>query len=246
MPNQKIDNIFNFKEKIILITGSSGQIGSSFCKLFLDLGAKVYGFDKISNNLNHKNFFFKKLDITNKNIVERNINAIVSKNKSVDVIINNAGYSVFTKFYKRTKKDSENINFYEQLFLILLVYFLISIFISIPYYFSQYNLSLIDSYFESVSGLTGTGFTIFKNIKFLDDPLILWRSTSQWIGGFYFLIFLILIFSNKQFNFKMIDFSFNLEKKINFSSNLINVTNRIFLIYISITIIIFTLFFKFA
>ncbi len=145
-------------------------------------------------------------------------------------------------FYKKTKKDSENINFYEQLFLILLVYFLISIFISIPYYFSQYNLSLIDSYFESVSGLTGTGFTIFENIKFLDDPLILWRSTSQWIGGFYFLIFLILIFSNKQFNFKMIDFSFNLEKKINFSSNLINVTNRIFLIYISTTIIIFTLF----
>tara|TARA_B100001057_G_C22777424_1_gene922214 strand:- start:563 stop:1339 length:777 start_codon:yes stop_codon:yes gene_type:complete len=113
MPNQKIDNIFNFKEKIILITGSSGQIGSSFCKLFLDLGAKVYGFDTISNNLNHKNFFFKKLNIINKNTVERNINAIVSKNKSIDVIINNAGYSVFTKFYKRTKKELDktiNVN----------------------------------------------------------------------------------------------------------------------------------------
>jgi len=40
----------------------------------------------------------------------------------------------------------------------------------------------------------------------------------------------------------MIDLSFNLEKKINFSSNLISVTNRIFLIYLSLTILIFSFF----
>ena len=56
MPNQKIEKLFNFKEKVILITGSSGQIGSSFCKLFLDLGAKVYGFDTSSSSFKHKNF----------------------------------------------------------------------------------------------------------------------------------------------------------------------------------------------
>ena len=40
----------------------------------------------------------------------------------------------------------------------------------------------------------------------------------------------------------MIDLTFNLEKKINFSSNLISVTNRIFLIYLSLTALIFSLF----
>tara|TARA_Y100000590_G_scaffold49225_2_gene52079 strand:+ start:3744 stop:5030 length:1287 start_codon:yes stop_codon:yes gene_type:complete len=140
------------------------------------------------------------------------------------------------------KKERDIINIYEQLFLIFLVYFLISFFILIPFYFSNYNVSFIDSYFESISGLTGTGFTIFKHIKSLDEPLILWRSSSQWIGGFYFLIFLVLIFSNKQINFKMIDLSFNPEKKINFSSNLINVTNRIFLIYLFLTALIFLFF----
>jgi len=140
------------------------------------------------------------------------------------------------------KKECETINIYEQLFLIFLIYFLISFFILIPFYFGDYGVSFIDSYFESVSGLTGTGFTIFEHIKSLDSPLILWRSSSQWIGGFYFLIFLVLIFSNKQINFKMIDLSFNLEKKINFSSNLISVTNRIFLIYLSLTILIFSFF----
>jgi len=145
-------------------------------------------------------------------------------------------------FFFIGKNESKTINIYEQLFLTFLVYFLISFFILIPFYFSNYDISFIDSYFESISGITGTGFTIFENIKNLDDPLILWRSSSQWIGGFYFLIFLVLIFSNKQMNFKMIDLSFNHEKKINFSSNLIDVTNRIFFIYLSLTLFIFFIF----
>ena len=145
-------------------------------------------------------------------------------------------------FFSIGKKERENINIYEQFLLIFIVYFLISFFILLPFYFSTYDISFLDSYFESISGLTGTGFTIFQNVTILDDPLILWRSSSQWLGGFYFLIFLILIFSNKQINFKMIDLSFNLEKKINFSSNLISVTNRIFFIYLSLTILIFLLF----
>jgi len=145
-------------------------------------------------------------------------------------------------FFSIGKKERENINIYEQFLLIFIVYFLISFFILLPFYFSTYDISFLDSYFESISGLTGTGFTIFQNVTILDDPLILWRSSSQWLGGFYFLIFLILIFSNKQINFKMIDLSFNLEKKINFSSNLTSVTNRIFFIYLSLTILIFLLF----
>ena len=145
-------------------------------------------------------------------------------------------------FFNIGKKERETINIYEQLFLIFLVYFLISFFILVPFYFSDYDVSFIDSYFESISGITGTGFTIFEHIKSLDDPLILWRSSSQWVGGFYFLIFLVLIFSNKQINFKMIDLSFNLEQKINFSSNLIGVANRIFFIYLSLTVLIFLIF----
>ena len=144
-------------------------------------------------------------------------------------------------FYKIGKKEKNNIGIYDQLFLIILVYFVISFFILIPFYFSGYDISFINSYFESISGLTGTGFSIFEQINNLDDPLILWRSSSQWVGGFYFLIFLVLIFSNKQINFKMIDLSFNLEKKINFSSNIINVTSRIFFIYLSLTVLIFSI-----
>ncbi len=144
--------------------------------------------------------------------------------------------------FKIGKKESSNINFFDQLFLILLVYLLMSFFVLIPFYQSSYDVNFIDSFFESISGITGTGFSIFNDIRILDEPLILWRSSSQWLGGFYFLIFLVLIFSNKQINFKMVDFSFNLEKKIYLSSNLLSVTGRIFFIYFLLTIFIFLLF----
>ena len=145
-------------------------------------------------------------------------------------------------FFKIGKNFKDDITAYEQIFLVLLVYFLISFFYSIPFYFGDYNLSFIDSYFESISGLSGTGFSVFENISNLDLPLILWRSSSQWIGGFYFLIFIILIFSNKLIGFKFVDFSFNLEKKLNFSSNWLNVSIRTFFIYFFLTILIFSLF----
>jgi len=145
-------------------------------------------------------------------------------------------------FFKIGKNFKDDITVYEQIFLVLLVYFLISFFYSIPFYFGDYNLSFIDSYFESVSGLSGTGFSVFENISNLDPPLILWRSSSQWIGGFYFLISIVLIFSSKLVGFKFVDFSFNLEKKLNFSSNLFSVSIRTFFIYFFLTILIFSLF----
>ena len=84
------------------------------------------------------------------------------------------------------KKSKKRINFIEQLLLVVLVYLVTSFFISIPFYLSNYQVTFLNSLFESISGVTGTGFSIFSNIKYLDPTLILWRSSSQWIGGLYF------------------------------------------------------------
>ncbi len=137
------------------------------------------------------------------------------------------------------KKSSKRINFIEQLILILSVYFLISFLISIPFYLGNYQVTLINSFFESVSGLTGTGFSIFKNIKYLDPTLILWRSSSQWIGGLYFLFFLILIFSNKQFKFKMNELTYSGDGSINSESNIKGLLTKIFIFYVVLSFIIF-------
>ena len=107
------------------------------------------------------------------------------------------------------KKSVKKINFIEQLLLIILIYLLTSFFFALPFYLSNYQATFLNSLFEAISGITGTGFSIFKNIKYLDPTLILWRSSSQWIGGLYFLFFLIIIFSNKQFSYKMNELTYS-------------------------------------
>ena len=140
-----------------------------------------------------------------------------------------------------SKQSKKRINFIEQLALIILVYVLTSFFIAVPFYLSNYQVTFLNSLFEAISGVTGTGFSIFDNIKYLDPTLILWRSSSQWIGGFYFLIFLILIFSNKQFNYKMNELSYSGDGSINSENNIKDLLFRIFILYSVLSFIIFLL-----
>ena len=139
------------------------------------------------------------------------------------------------------KNSEKNINFFEQLILVIGVYFSCSLLIAIPFYLSNYQVTFLNSIFEAVSGLTGTGFSIFKNIKYLDPTLILWRSSSQWIGGLFFLFFLVIIFSNKSFNYKMTSLTYSGDNNFNSKENIKDNIIRIFIIYCSISVIILTL-----
>ena len=144
-------------------------------------------------------------------------------------------------FFYYGKKAKKNINFFEQLILVISTYLIVSLLISIPFYLSNYQVTFLNSIFESISGLTGTGFSIFKNIKYLDPTLILWRSSSQWIGGLFFLFFLIIIFSNKSFNYKMTNLTFSGEGNINSEVSIKDNILRILIIYLVLSILVLTL-----
>lgn len=86
------------------------------------------------------------------------------------------------------RKSIKDISFSEQILLILIAFIFLPLLISFPYFLSSYDISFINAYFESVSGFTSTGFSVITNVEALNEPLILWRSSSQWIGGLFFLI----------------------------------------------------------
>tara|TARA_Y100000591_G_scaffold193386_1_gene167236 strand:- start:249 stop:1655 length:1407 start_codon:yes stop_codon:yes gene_type:complete len=137
-------------------------------------------------------------------------------------------------FYKIKLKDSKPTIF-EKILTILLGYIFMPLVLSIPLYLSIYNLTFLNAYFESVSGFTSTGFTIFDNIKHIDQGLILWRSSIQWIGGLYFLysiIYLIDIYDESLKKSLTNFLSFN-------SSEILKQTVKIFLLYSGLTMIIF-------
>ena len=137
-------------------------------------------------------------------------------------------------FYK-IKTSEKKSSIFEKILTVFFGYLLIPLILSIPFYFSIYNLTFLDSYFEAISGFTSTGFTIFENIKHIDQSLILWRSTTQWIGGLYFLFSIIFLIDIYDESFKKTltnFFSFN-------SSEVLKQAFKIFLLYSGITLIIF-------
>ena len=89
------------------------------------------------------------------------------------------------------RKYTKNISFSDQIILILLSFIFLPLLICFPYFLSSYDISFLNSYFESVSGFTATGFSIINNVEDIDEPLLLWRSSSQWMGGLFFLIAII-------------------------------------------------------
>ena len=138
-------------------------------------------------------------------------------------------------FFISKSNDEKKTTIYEKILTILLGYFLLPLIISIPFYFSIYNLTFVNSYFEAVSGFTSTGFTIFDNINHIDQSLILWRSSSQWIGGLYFLFSIVLLIDIFDHSFKK-----TLTNFISFNkAETLKQSFKIFLLYSTITLIIF-------
>ena len=60
-------------------------------------------------------------------------------------------------------------NIFDKILTIFLGYLLIPLILSIPFYFSIYNFTFLNSFFESISGFTSTGFTILENVKHILD-----------------------------------------------------------------------------
>ncbi len=137
-------------------------------------------------------------------------------------------------FYK-IKAAEKKPNIYDKILTVFLGYFLLPLILSIPFYFSIYNLTFINSFFEAISGFTSTGFSIFDNIKHIDQSLILWRSSTQWLGGLYFLFSIIFLIDIYDDNFKK-----TLTNFISFNSTEIFKQGiKIFLLYSILTLLIF-------
>ena len=135
------------------------------------------------------------------------------------------------------KKVYYKNNIFDKILVVISGYIFIPLVISIPYFLSIYNLTFIDCYFEAISGFTSTGFTIFDNIKNIDESLVLWRSSSQWIGGLYFLFSLIILIDIFDNNLKD---SFTEFSSFNISETL-NQSLKVLILYTFLTFLIFIL-----
>ena len=91
------------------------------------------------------------------------------------------------------KEKVSDISVKEAILVVVLVWFLFPALSAFVYMETGSIPHFADAYFESVSGFTTTGASILTNIEALPDSVLLWRSTTHWIGGIGFVVFSLSI-----------------------------------------------------
>ncbi len=87
----------------------------------------------------------------------------------------------------------KKINLPQAFLLTALSWLSIAIFGSLPFIFSEIELSVTDAFFESMSGITTTGSTIITNLNETPKSILLWRGMLQWLGGIGIIVMAITL-----------------------------------------------------
>ena len=90
-------------------------------------------------------------------------------------------------------EDEKKLNLQQAFLLTTLSWLSIAIFGSLPFILSDLNLSFVDSFFESMSGITTTGSTIITNLDTTAKSILIWRALLQWLGGIGIIVMAITI-----------------------------------------------------
>ena len=90
-------------------------------------------------------------------------------------------------------KKTAAITLKEGYLIIVLSWLLSFVFGMLPYALWGGPFTVVNAWFESVSGFTTTGSTILDDIEALPDSLLFWRSSTHFIGGLGVVVFLLLI-----------------------------------------------------
>ena len=90
-------------------------------------------------------------------------------------------------------EDTRKLNLQQAFLLTTLSWLSIAIFGCLPFIFSNLNLTLVDSFFESMSGITTTGSTIINNLDIVPKSILIWRAILQWLGGIGVIVMAITI-----------------------------------------------------
>ncbi len=89
------------------------------------------------------------------------------------------------------KPNKTTIYAKEGFVIVALSWIVMSIFGALPFVFSIKGLSFVDALFETASGFSTTGASIFAAVEELPKCILMWRSFTHWIGGMGVLVFIM-------------------------------------------------------
>jgi trk system potassium uptake protein TrkH len=77
--------------------------------------------------------------------------------------------------------------------LVVMLWVVLSLFATLPFLTSGSTTSFTAAWFESMSGVTSCGATVFPEVGHLPASVLLWRSVTQWFGGFGIVLIVLAI-----------------------------------------------------
>ena len=98
-----------------------------------------------------------------------------------------------TLFFLSNLDHQKKLNLQQAFLLTALSWLSIAIFGSLPFIFSNLQLSLTDAFFESMSGITTTGSTIIVDLNNSPKSILFWRAILQWLGGIGIIVMAITL-----------------------------------------------------
>ena len=98
-----------------------------------------------------------------------------------------------TLFFLSNLDHDKKLSLQNAFLLTALSWLSIAVFSSLPFIFSNLNLSITDSFFESMSGITTTGSTIITDLNSSPKAILLWRALLQWLGGIGVIVMAITL-----------------------------------------------------
>lgn len=121
---------------------------------------------------------------------------------------------------------------------IALAWILSFVFGMLPYVLWGGEFTLVNAWFESVSGYTTTGSTILNDIEALPKSLLFWRSSTHFIGGLGVIVFLLLVMPDASpYRLKLTNMEMSSLSKEGYRYKSTKIVQIITVVYLTITLI---------
>ncbi|MEM1765127.1 MAG: potassium transporter TrkG [Zestosphaera sp.] len=97
----------------------------------------------------------------------------------------------------------------------------------------EVKIDFIDAFFESMSGFTGTGFTVL-NPSTLKKSILMWRALMQWSGELGIVVFAMIVIP---YFYETARAVYGLERPIRIGMNMYETAKRLILVYVTLTLV---------
>lgn len=98
-------------------------------------------------------------------------------------------------FFLLKSKDEQDIRYKEGFAIVTFTWLFAGIFGSLPYLLTDSLTNFADAFFETMSGFTTTGATVFSDVESILPGVLFWRSMTHWLGGMGIVVLFVAILS---------------------------------------------------